>query len=190
MRWRPSDGPLRVGFLGSIAWQKGVHVLAEAFAGLPAGEARLRLWGDLTVFPDYADRVRRLLAHPDAELMGPIPNERVGEVLADTDVMVVPSVWYENSPVVIQESRAAGVPVVASDLGALAEKVHDEVDGLLFPPGDAAALRGRLRRLADERGLLSRLRQGIRPPMDMAAHVERLEALYHQLLEQVGTATR
>jgi glycosyltransferase involved in cell wall biosynthesis len=94
--WQPSDGPLRVTFLGSLAWQKGVHVLAEAFNGLSAGAARLRIWGDPSVFPDYAERVRRQLTHPDACLMGRIPNERVGEVLADSDVMVVPSVWYEN----------------------------------------------------------------------------------------------
>jgi glycosyltransferase involved in cell wall biosynthesis len=182
--WRPADGLLRVSYLGSLAWQKGVHVLARAFSDLPTGVARLRIWGDPAVFPEYAQDVRDLLAHPDAELMGPIPNERVGEVLADSDVMVVPSVWYENSPVVIQEARAAGVPVVASGHGALAEKVRDGIDGLLFPPGDAAALRATLRRLVDEPDLLNRLRQGVQPPMDMAEHVSRIEAVYQRLLDR------
>jgi len=62
------------------------------------------------------------LADPGAQFKGPIPNERVGEVLADSDVVVVPSLWYENSPVVIQEARAARVPVIASGHGAMAEK--------------------------------------------------------------------
>jgi glycosyltransferase involved in cell wall biosynthesis len=140
------------------------------------------VWGDPAVFPDYAARLRHLLdrCEADARLMGRIPNERVGEVLAESDVVVVPSLWYENSPIVIQEARAAGVPVIASDHGALSEKVRHGVDGLLFPPGDAAALRSALARLWEEPQLLSRLRAGIRPPNDMAGHVTALEALYRE----------
>ena len=179
--WQPAGGPLRVTFLGSLAWQKGVHILVEAFSGLPSDIARLQIWGDPSVFPDYVKSLHDLSTHPDIQFMGRIANERVGEVLADSDVMVVPSVWYENSPVVIQEARAAGVPVVASGHGALAEKVRHGVDGLLFPPGDVATLRRTLQRLVDEPDLLPRLRRNIPPPMDMDRHVQELEALYHCL---------
>ncbi len=175
-----SDRSIRIAYLGSLAWQKGPHVLAEAFSRLPPGTARLRIWGDPNVFPSYSDRVRRALAAHDAQLMGPVPNEQVGRVLADADVLVVPSLWYENSPVVIQEARAAGVPVIVSGHGALAEKVHDGVNGLHFPRGNAAALAQTLQRLVDEPGLLPRLRQGIVPPMDMSEHVQRLETIYEQ----------
>jgi glycosyltransferase involved in cell wall biosynthesis len=184
LSWQPSNGPLRVTFLGSLAWQKGVHVLAEAFKALPPGTARLRIWGDPAVFSDYVDGVRRSLAHPDVEWMGRIANERVGEVLADSDVMVAPSVWYENSPIVIQEARAAGVPVVASGHGALAEKVRHEIDGLLFPPGDAVALRQALLRLVEEPDLLPRLRVGMPPPADMDEHMEQLETIYRQVVQR------
>lgn len=182
--WRPSDGPLRVTFLGSLAWQKGVHILAQAFSGLPPGVARLHIWGNPAVFPAYADRVRHLLTHPDAQMMGRIANERVGEVLADSDVMVVPSLWYENSPVVIQEARAAGVPVVAAAHGALAEKVRHGVDGLLTPPGEVDTLRWTLQRLLDEPDLLSRLRANVPAPVDMAEHVQRLEEIYRREVER------
>jgi glycosyltransferase involved in cell wall biosynthesis len=183
--WRPSDGPLRVTFLGSLAWQKGVHVLAEAFRDLPPGAARLRIWGNPTVFPAYSARVRELLNDPDEQLMGPIPNEQVGRVLADSDVMVVPSLWYENSPVVIQEARAAGVPVIASGHGALQEKVRHGVDGLHFPPGDAGALARTLSRLLEDRDLLPTLRQGIPAPMDISDHVDQLETIYDQVVARV-----
>jgi glycosyltransferase involved in cell wall biosynthesis len=180
--WQPPGGRLRVTFLGSLAWQKGVHIPVEAFNGLPSGIARLRIWGDPALFPDYVQSLRNLSAHPDIQFMGRITNERVGEVLADSDVMVVPSLWYENSPVVIQEARAAGVPVIASGHGALSEKVHHEVDGLLFPPGDAAALRRTLQRLAGDPDLLPRLRRQIPAPMDMDHHVQELENLYRRLI--------
>ncbi|HSJ57488.1 MAG TPA: glycosyltransferase family 4 protein, partial [Anaerolineae bacterium] len=180
--WRPSRGPLRITFLGSIAWQKAVHVLVDAFNGLPRGTARLRIWGDPGVFPSYAVRLRAAIEAEgsDAEMMGRVANEQVGEVLADSDVVVVPSVWYENSPVVIQEARAAGVPVVASGHGALVEKVRDGVDGLLFTPGDAADLRRTLRRLIDDPGLLARLRENVPRAMGMEQHLDELLALYQQ----------
>jgi glycosyltransferase involved in cell wall biosynthesis len=179
--WQPSDGPLRVTFLGSLAWQKGVHVLVEAFNGLANGVARLRIWGDPAVFPDYAAELRQMSTHPDIQFMGRIANERVGEVLADSDVMVVPSLWYENSPVVIQEARAAGVPIIASGHGALAEKVRHGVNGLHFPPGEAAALRQTLRRLVSEPDLLPRLRRNVPAPLDMGEHVRQLEVVYRRL---------
>ncbi len=176
--WRVADGPLRVTYLGSLAWQKGVHVLIEAVNGLPPGSARLRICGDPTVFPGYSARLRQAARHPGIEFAGRVANEQVGQVLADSDVVAVPSLWYENSPIVIQEARAAGVPVIASGHGALAEKVRHEVDGLFFAPGDAAALRRALLRLVDEPGLLERLRQSIPPPVDVAQHVQQLEELY------------
>jgi glycosyltransferase involved in cell wall biosynthesis len=74
---------------------------------------------------------------------------------------VVPSVWLENSPFVIKEAFAAGLPVVASNLGGMAEMVSDGHNGLLFEPGDAADLRRALHRLLNEPGLLERLREGI-----------------------------
>lgn len=181
-RGKPTDptAPLRVTYLGSLAWQKGVHILAQACAGLPPGEVRLRIWGDPAVFPQYAQRLRRLLPHPELVLMGRVANERVGEVLADSDVVVVPSLWYENSPLVIQEARAARVPVVASGHGALAEKVRHQVDGLLFRPGDVVALRQTLQRLVAEPGLLSSLRHRIPPIVQMQDHVAELESLYRE----------
>ncbi|MCX8068494.1 MAG: glycosyl transferase group 1, partial [Anaerolineae bacterium] len=72
--------------------------------------------------------------------------------------------------------------VLASRLGALAERVRDGVDGLLLPPGDVTAWRAAIQRLIDDPDLLSRLRAGVQPPMTMEEHVERLEAIYAQVL--------
>lgn len=179
----PGPGaPLRVTFLGSLAWQKGVHILTKAVDGLPPELFRLRIWGDPTTFPAYSQRLRSLLAQPEAVMMGRVDNERVGEVLADSDVLVVPSLWYENSPIVIQEARAAGVPVVASGHGALAEKVRHEVDGLLFPPGDVVALRQALQRLVDEPDLLPRLRRNIPSFVEIEDHLAELDNIYRSVI--------
>ena len=104
--------------------------------------------------------------------------------MAQVDGVVVPSLWYETFSLIAHEAFAAGLPVIASDLGALAEVVRDGVDGLLVPPGDVAAWRAALQRLIDDPHLLSNLRANVVPPMTLEEHVDRLESLYTQLVDR------
>lgn len=177
----PSLGKLRFAYIGAIAWQKGLHILVEAFNMISPDLAELRIYGDPQVFPEYTRQIKSALNNPSVHLMGKIENERVGEVLAETDVLVVPSIWYENSPIVIQEAFAAGVPVLASNLGALAEKVRDGVDGLLFRPGDPNDLSAKIRFLIENRGFIEGLRK-ITEPVTIEKNAEVVERLYRQLI--------
>jgi glycosyltransferase involved in cell wall biosynthesis len=180
---RPSsEGCVRFVFLGSLAWQKGVHVLVEAFQGIPAGEATLRIYGSPTVFPGYAERLRKMADPDNTFFEGLVPNEEVGRVLADADVVVVPSLWYENSPVVIQEAFAAGVPVIASRIGALAEKVRQGENGFLFPPGESGALRALLDSLIEHPAWIEDLRAHIPEPSTVQEHVALLTDIYQTLI--------
>lgn len=169
------------GFLGSLAWQKGVHVLVEAFNRMPAG-ASLTIYGDPTSFPAYADGLKAAARHPHIRFAGRLDPRLVGAALRQMDALVVPSLWYENSPVTIQEAYAVGVPVIASRLGALAEKVQDGMTGRLFTPGDSADLARVLEELAVHPEQLSTLRANIRPGPDVAEHAQQMVALYHQLM--------
>lgn len=177
-----SDGRVRFAFLGSLAWQKGVHVLVKAFQGIPAGEATLRIYGSPTVFPDYAERLRKMADPDNTSFEGLVPNEEVGRVLADADVVVVPSLWYENSPVVIQEASAAGVPVIASQIGALAEKVRHGENGLLFPPGETEALRKLLDSLIEHPAQIKDFGAHVPEPVTVQRHVDALVGFYQALV--------
>lgn len=173
--------PLRLGFVGSLAPSKGVDVLLEAFRGLPAGRATLDLYGPLAPYHGdsaWVARVRALLAAPGVRHRGAVDRREVPGVLAGLDALVVPSVWPENSPLVVHEAFLAGTPVVATRAGGLPELVAPGAGGLLVAPGDAAALRRALARLIDEPGLLEALRAGIPPPPTLTEHVARLRALY------------
>ncbi|MSQ09553.1 MAG: glycosyltransferase [Dehalococcoidia bacterium] len=182
----PGD-PLRVAYLGSIDESKGVHVLLEACRILDPRAADVAVYGNLaTANGGYQLRMRRLAArtpYGEALLQGPLPHSQVPAMLAATDVLVVPSTWYENAPLVISEAFAAGVVVVASNQGALAEKVRDGVDGLLFPRGDAPALATVLRRMAGDRGLVDRLRLGTPRHASRGEHWAQVEAVYQRLVE-------
>ena len=90
------------------------------------------------------------MAGPRVRFMGELSREQVWGCLAKVDVLVVPSLWYEAFSLIAHEAFLAGIPVIASRLGALAEVVQDGVDGLLVPPSDVSAWTATLQRLVDE----------------------------------------
>ena len=174
---RSEEHILRIAYVGGIARQKGVHVLVQAVTQLPPEAAHLSIYGDLNAFPDYVAQLQRV-ATPNIEFMGRIPNDQLLAKLAEADVLVVPSIWYETAALVIQEAFAVGVPVIASDLGALRDRVRHEIDGLHVPPGDWRALRDALQRLLKERSLLARLRAGIQMNDTIENQVKAVETAY------------
>jgi glycosyltransferase involved in cell wall biosynthesis len=103
-------------------------------------------------------------------------------VLAGIDVLVVPSTWYENTPLVIYSALAAGCPVIASDLGGMAEVVTDGENGLLVEPGKPEALAAELKRLTSDRQLLQKLAAGCRRPKSIEEYVAELLSVYRDLL--------
>lgn len=183
----PLPGRPHFGFLGSLAWQKGVHILIEAFNQLPP-TAALTIYGSDQAFPAYGAELRALARHPHIRFAGPLAYDQVGAALHGLDALVVPSLWYENSPLVIQEAYVVRVPVIASRLGALIEKVQEGQSGRLFPAGDSAALAALLTELSARPEQLTTLRQGITPPPTVTEHATTVLALYEQLLGRVDKA--
>ena len=181
---RIESGPLRVGFAGGLLPTKGPHVLLDAIEQMPPGSVVVDLLGSGGAYHgqgEYAESLTTRLGSPAIRRLGPVPHVRMPAVFKDLDVLVVPSTWIENAPFIIREAFAAGVPVVASDLGGMAEMVHDGIDGLLFPAGDARALAAALRRLVNDRSLLEALRGGIVRPMSIEADAASLRTVYGQL---------
>ena len=97
------------------------------------------------------------------------------------DALVVPSRWYENTPLVVYSAFAAGTPVVATDLGGLSEVVKHGENGLLFELENVEDLERQLRRLGEEPGLLDELRDGIGHVKTVEENVTELEELYAEL---------
>jgi glycosyltransferase involved in cell wall biosynthesis len=180
---------LKLAYIGSISPQKGIHCLVEAANSLPAEGVSLEIYGDLSVFADYADQLQRHATHPGISFGGRLERARVWEVLAGIDVLVFPTLWYEASPSIVREAFAAGVPIIASDIGAPATMIRDGIDGLLFPTGNVASLRSIFFRLMDQPDKLAELRRNIVPPPTLAEHAAAVESLYHQVLDEQASAS-
>ena len=171
-------GPLRLGFCGVMSPWKAPGVLVDAVRQLDT-PLHVTLHGDVEepMFADYISGVRaRAAGDPRLEFAGAYDATETSDVFADLDALVVPSTWYENTPFVVLEAFAAGVPVLASDLGGLSEVVRDGENGLLFAPGEPAALAAAIRRLVDEPGLYAELRPA--PPADIAGNYDVFAPLY------------
>ncbi len=138
----PAGAAAREGllFVGRLAPEKGIAALAAAWAeGVPG---RLRVAG---VGPDEA----ALAGAPGVEMLGALRPSQVLREMRAARALVLPSLWYENFPRTLVEAFGAGLPVIASRIGALAELVEPGVTGLLVEPGDARDL-ARALRWADE----------------------------------------
>jgi len=170
------------GFLGALARHKGVHVLVQAFNQLPE-TAALTIYGNESAFPDYVAELKAMATHPHLRFAGAVDYRHVGDALRQLDCLVVPSLWYENSPMVIQEAYGVGIPVVASRLGALAEKVTDGTTGRLFAPGDSAALADILRGWVAHPEALAALRANIHPGTTMEQHAQQMLEVYRATLQ-------
>ncbi|HEX4931566.1 MAG TPA: glycosyltransferase, partial [Gemmatimonadaceae bacterium] len=139
-----ATGRLRIGFMGTLVWHKGADVLVEAARLLPRDRVVVRLHGDEHVFPEYTRQIRARAGDLPVEFRGRFDHADVAAVLAELDVLVVPSRWLENSPLVIHEAFMARVPVVASAIGGIPDLLGAGAHGVLVPPDDPAALAGAL----------------------------------------------
>jgi len=176
---RDAAAPLRVGFFGQISRLKGVNVLFEAAAILALADSgvRFELHGDYEGQPPEFQEdflVRLAQAGPNLRYHGRYPPRRLDRLMQSVDVTIVPSIWWENSPVVIREAFRNGRPVICSDIGGMAEKVRPGLDGWHFPVGSALALADLLRRLSDNPAEVQAMRATIRSLADhqaiLAAH--------------------
>jgi len=184
----PSDGPLRIGFFGQISALKGINVLFDAAASLAnqdVNDVTLEIFGDYSGQPealrqDFLERLEK--RGGNVRFHGPYDRTRVDGLMRSVNAVLVPSVWWENSPVVIQEALRNRRPVICSDIGGMAEKVRDGVDGFHFPVGNSVALATLLRRLASDRTILSRLTERLPGHAALHSTVEDYRRLYDQVL--------
>jgi glycosyltransferase involved in cell wall biosynthesis len=180
---KKTDYRLQIGYVGQIIPVKGVHVLIEAYKRLGLnGNSKLSIWGDPYKNVEYTRRLETLIAdEPAISLRGSFRHDDLTGVFSDIDVLVVPSIWLENAPLVIQEAFVTQTPVIASNIGGMAEAVTHEVNGLLFECGNVDELARLFQRLVAEPELLDTLRAGIPKVKRIEDEVDELEDIYSQL---------
>lgn len=180
----------RFAYFGQLNPFKGIRVLVEAVTRIPQD-----VWGDsiLYVFggnlehqpAEFQAAVKEQfqIAGRRLRFMGSYKSTDLPNLMREVDWTIVPSTWWENAPVVIQEAFFHGRPIITSNIGGMAEKVHDGVDGLHFQVSNPESLAEVMARAIREPGLWDRLRGGIRPPTCAARSAAQHARLFERLID-------
>lgn len=154
----PAGGPLRLLYVGQLEPWKGIDFLCAVLEPLAReGGVRLQVVGG----GNLLERLRERYAGASwIQIVGKVPAPEVGAFMANSDLLAVPSVWFENAPLVISQALRLGLPVLASRTGGLPEMVEAGVTGELVEPGDAAAWTAVFKRLLGEPEILARWKRG------------------------------
>ena len=141
--------PLRLGFIGTLSEMKGPHVLLGSLTKLGADLRRVSVFvhGHLNRTDPYCQSLERMTIGVPAQLPGTFDHGHIGRVLRSFHALVIPSLWYESSPLVLCSARSAGVPVIVSELGGLTEGLSESVHGFSFRAGDSQALAHVIKRI-------------------------------------------
>lgn len=177
---------LRIGYIGTLWEHKGLHVLIKAITSMDSSiQVELKIYGDQTQYPDYVEKVKEL-AGTDTRIhfCGTFPNREIASIFSALDLLVVPSVWYENTPLVIYTAQALGCPVIASDLEGMTEAIHHEDNGLVFQPGNSGELARAIVRCYEDRDLLQQMSSRARKPTSKQEYALTIEALYREILAE------
>ena len=182
----------RLGFFGQLTPFKGAETLLAAMRDLAERRPDLHLYLHGAYVEYFAETYGREFlelveeAQGNVTYAGAYAHRDLPRLMREVDWVVVPSRWWENSPLVVQEAFMHRRPVICSGIGGLAEKVQHEVNGLHFAVGDPASLAEVIERAVTEPGLWDRLRKNIPPVYSVEEHVESLTHIYDGLLERAS----
>lgn len=175
-----ADPILRLGFVGQIAPHKGLDVLLTAMRMLRGRKLKLKVWGLMREGDAYCEKLRRAAEGLDVSFEGTFQPRATEQILAGVDLLVAPSIWPENGPIIVLQALATHTPVVASDAPGLTEFVRDNENGVVFRSGDAASLAAALARVEEDRGLISRLSERANYPRGEREMAEQLVTCYEE----------
>jgi glycosyltransferase involved in cell wall biosynthesis len=188
--------PLKVVFIGSLIPIKGLHILLEALCRLPREKLEcidLRIYGAAsndnsdyyTLLNDYVSRL-----HGTAKFSGTFRHDEIGAVMRSAHLCVVPSIWYENAPLVLCSAIAAGTPVLVSKMSGMTEIIEEAKTGKSFNTGDSSELATTLMNLVDDpawiKNAMSQQVNSYRTPDD---YCDVIESLYSTAINDSKSAS-
>lgn len=183
VRRTPSEGRLRILYLGHVTKRKGLDVLMKAFVRLPQDRVRLDIYGEVIDRAYLEEEVRLIEAGPNVICHGSYSKADLPRILSGCDLAVIPS-RAEFYPTTVRECLAAHVPVIASSVGGVPEMIEHGRTGLLFRSGDDVDLEKTLRQCLNDPQLLEQFRASGPPVRTMMQDVDQLEHIYGELVGQ------
>lgn len=179
------NSEITLGFLSTLLHHKGAHVFLEAFNMANKENIRLKIYGHYFHEIDYYNTLKKLARNNNKiEFCGEYKYEQMPDILDEIDVLVVPSIWWENTPLILLRALAHKVPAIVSNLGGLTEVIRDGENGFTFEAGSAASLANVLQKLGDNPTVLNEMKNKIRHPPRIEEEAFEYEKIYSSLIKR------
>jgi glycosyltransferase involved in cell wall biosynthesis len=176
---------ITIGFLSTLIPHKGAHVLLEAFNIASMENIRLKIYGHYFDRIDYYKTLTKMVkGNKRVEFLGEYKYEQVPELFNMIDLLAVPSIWWENSPLILLSALAHNVPAIVSDLGGMTEVVRDGENAFTFEVGNAASLAIVLRQIGKNPAILNNMKNRICHPPRIEEEAFEYENIYTNLLKK------
>lgn len=170
VRTYTKDSQITIGYLSSLSPHKGAHLLLDAFMQVNPKNIRIKIYGDTSSDPDYFAILKKISKeHPQIEFCGKYDYEEMSGILENMDMIAVPSLWWENSPLVLLRSLAHTVPAIVSDLGGLTEIIKDGHNGFTFTVGYSDSLADNSKHLSE---IITKISENIEVLNELKANIQ------------------
>jgi glycosyltransferase involved in cell wall biosynthesis/SAM-dependent methyltransferase len=171
-----------LGFLSSLLPHKGAHILVKAFIQADQNNLALKIYGDPLHEMEYFEQLKNQSKEHRIEFLGRYNNKDMENILQDLDVVVLPSMWWENTPLVMLQALAHKVPVIVSDFPGMTEIINNGVNGFVFRPGDDEHLKEILIQLGKNPILINDIKNNISYSKRIEEEAFEYEVLYKEIL--------
>jgi glycosyltransferase involved in cell wall biosynthesis len=171
------------GYVGGLLKYKGIDVIIDAFNRIKPEDADLRIYGD------YDDKSRDFLnlrsrtRNQSIKFVGRY--EDIKKPYSEIDVLIFPSICYENRPFVLTEAMISRIPTIASNIGSIPELIENGKNGLLFEAGNHEDLYTKLMIIINSPALLDNLKTASHSVKTIQSDAEETERIYHQALHNI-----
>jgi len=171
-------------FMGTFIWHKGIHVLINAFKMVKNDKIKLKIYGRGDERDPYVKDILSLAKDDKRiEFCGIFDYSELSQVMQEISILVIPSSYKENFPLVMQNSLAYNKPVIASNVGGMPEVIKDGVNGFLFEQEDAQGLARIIHKISQNPEIIEKLKEGIVSPPRIESEALQYENIYRNLIK-------
>jgi glycosyltransferase involved in cell wall biosynthesis len=182
---RLSSKSLRFGYIGSIIPTKGLDMILKAWPSLIKGNYNLKIYGNLETDKKYANNILHLAKNlKNIKFHGNFSPEKISEIYSEIDVLLVPSRWFENAPLVLRNATHTKTPVIAVSQGSIPELIIHNKNGLMYKNEDINGLIKQMNRFISDKKLISKMKNNYSHQKSIKENANELLTYYNQLIKK------